>query len=313
MQPAQKTITASGTSCRKMRPWPETHRRISLLKPHRAGRLCGNSTGGRSLRQKVSKPNSASFPAGFQNWQVRWNSDGCFLQLASTTPRPSPSFYRCLLRSSPAAGAPAENPPSEPPFPARRGLSCSSPPERLVSTRVIACRRKAGFHPGPIATTPRRAQFHPGQGTLWKASLRPTRWNAPPMRDGVEALPPLGGTGGLGRICPPCHDFGGLGSTPACVPWQEKAAEISPLPRFRTVPLKSRSDWSALACWRCRRTTPRPLTYCPSLRPKTDRNFWQPDTIPLEIRAPFQPRSQRRLRSPKPQAPDGMEAVPSVA
>ena len=39
--------------------------------------------------------------------------------------------------------------------------------------------------------------------------------HAPPMRDGMEAVPPLGGTRGLGRICPPCHASGRSGSTPA--------------------------------------------------------------------------------------------------
>jgi len=35
------------------------------------------------------------------------------------------------------------------------------------------------------------------------------------VRNGVEAVPPLGGTGGFGRIRPPRHAFGGPGPTPA--------------------------------------------------------------------------------------------------
>jgi len=144
-----------------------------------ARRLCRNTRGQRSLRQKGSKPSRAPFPAEAQNWPVRWNQHGSYTQLASPAPPPSPSFPPLGTRIvPPLLVLPQLDHPHAPPSPARDGLLPLEPRTPVLPPAVIASRGNAGIHPARLTQRPQAAALHalprprtapPNSRSVWSA------------------------------------------------------------------------------------------------------------------------------------------------
>jgi len=124
---------------------------------------------------------------------------------------------------------------------------------------------------GPGFTAARWERFHGGPGSTRAKGRRGRRPSIgrggtdPAMPEGVEVLPPLGGTGGCKLSRGPRDAYRRPGSTPARNSQQQQGTGLAALPRLPAAPPTSRCVWSAPACWRCRRATRRPQTD----RPKT--------------------------------------------
>ena len=141
---------------------------------------------------------------------------------------------------------------------------------------------------------PRKASFH---RTRWNVSLQGrTAWESSLHLEDWQ----FQAESSAARCC------GGPDSTPARVPEQQRRTELHALPRLPTAPSTSRSVWSAPACWRFRRATPRPETYRPApifqARSTPDPIPWSADDI-YPQRAGFQagPGRVHPNRRPRPE------------
>jgi hypothetical protein len=174
--------------------------------------------------------------------------------------------------------------------------------------------RSVGLHTHPasklVSTAPRPGPFL--RGCALRSFLRcwcSCRWttplghrfpacNGPPAAPAPSAPAPTRGDSIPleGRLTPPGRWLrfgGGPGSTRALITHRAAASRRSPCAAATSrAPPRSRSVWSAPACWRCRTTARLPQTYCPSpifqARSKPDPIGCSPDYI-YPQRAGFQP------------------------